>query len=465
VTRLEQVQQALGGQIRVSRLIGTGGFAEVYAATDERLGRALAVKVLREELASTRARERFVREARAAAQVRHPNVLSVFDVGDKDGIVWFTMPLVAGESLRERLDREKRLDPEEATRILRAAAAALHAAHRAGLVHRDVKPDNILLDGPERDVLLADFGVAAALAPEGERITTEGTIVGTPRYMSPEQAAGEPGIDGRSDVYSLGVVAYEALSGAPPFTAANASAMLAKHLTAIVPPLRARAPSCPSFLADAVERCLAKDPSDRWPTAEAFRQALEGRLSRSPSLVAETVPESVMGARAWVTGAVVLFAIVGVVVDALRREMLMTPIVVLAIVVAGLVAYGGRVARLAQRPVVVGAAAAAKQLRRARAYRTAARALLAVMPKAERARLGEVDRTLDELVFKAESAALRSGPGDEVDRAIAALSELHGAIERAWEDDPAAGTARVRELLARHSPTETPRAGSTLPAT
>src|ERR1019366_9120567 len=176
---------------------------------------------------------------------RHPNVLAIFDVGDKDDIVWFTMPLVVGESLRDRLDREKRLDPEEATRILRAAAAALHAAHRAGLVHRDVKPDNILLDGPERDVLLADFGVAAALAPEGERITTEGTIVGTPRYMSPEQAAGEAGIDGRSDVYSLGVVAYEALSGSPPFTAANADALLAKHLPATAPPLRERAPPCP----------------------------------------------------------------------------------------------------------------------------------------------------------------------------------------------------------------------------
>jgi tRNA A-37 threonylcarbamoyl transferase component Bud32 len=463
VNRLEQIQQALGDQIRVSRLIGTGGFAEVYAATDERLGRALAVKVLREDLASTRARERFVREARAAAQVRHPNVLAIFDVGDKDGVVWFTMPLVVGESLRERLDREKRLDPEEATRILRAAAAALHAAHRAGLVHRDVKPDNILLDGPERDVLLADFGVAAALAPEGERITTEGTIVGTPRYMSPEQAAGETVIDGRSDVYSLGVVAYEALSGSPPFTAANASALLAKHLTASVPPLRERAPSCPSLLAEAVERCLAKDPSDRWPTAEAFRQALEGRVSRSPSLVAETSRAGEAGARVWVTVGVLLFAAAGVIVDVVRREMLMTPIAILAIVVAGLVTYGGRVARMAQRPVAVGAAAAAKQLRRARAYRTAARALLAVMPKAERARLGAVDRTLDELVFKAESAALRSAQSGDVERALTGLAELHGAIERAWEDDPAAGTARVRELLARYSPAETSRAGSTLP--
>ena len=330
-------------------------------------------------------------------------------------------------------------------------------------MHRDVKPDNILLDGPERDVLLADFGVAAALAPEGERITTEGTIVGTPRYMSPEQAAGETVIDGRSDVYSLGVVAYEALSGSPPFTAANASALLAKHLTASVPPLRERAPSCPSLLAEAVERCLAKDPSDRWPTAEAFRQALEGRVSRSPSLVAETSRAGEAGARVWVTVGVLLFAAAGVIVDVVRREMLMTPIAILAIVVAGLVTYGGRVARMAQRPVAVGAAAAAKQLRRARAYRTAARALLAVMPKAERARLGAVDRTLDELVFKAESAALRSAQSGDVERALTGLAELHGAIERAWEDDPAAGTARVRELLARYSPAETSRAGSTLP--
>ena len=166
----------------------------------------------------------------------------------------------------------------------------------------------------------------------------------------------------------------------------------------------------------------------------------------------------------WVMLASMLFALGGVAVDVALGELLATPIAILVFAVAALVVFGGRVARIAQTPVSVGTAAAAKQLRRARAYRTAARALLAVMPKAERARLGDVDRTLDELVFRAESAALRSSRGEEVERVLAGLAELHGAIERAWEDDPAAGTARVRELLARHSPTETPRAGSELPA-
>src|SRR5689334_17313048 len=168
--RIEEIQRAVGESVTVSRLIGSGGFAEVYEARDTRLDRAIAVKVLRADVAAPRARDRFLREARAAAQVRHPNVLAVFDVGQQGNIVWFTMPLVSGESLRARLDREKRLDPEETTRILADAASGLHAAHRVRLVHRDVKPDNILLDGAERHVLLADFGVAAAAALEsGDR--------------------------------------------------------------------------------------------------------------------------------------------------------------------------------------------------------------------------------------------------------------------------------------------------------
>jgi serine/threonine-protein kinase len=464
VPRLGQVQRALGEQIRVSRLIGTGGFAEVYAATDERLGREVAVKVLREDLAQTRARERFVREARAAAQVRHPNVLAIFDVGDRDGIVWFTMPLVVGESLRDRLDREKRLDADESTRILRAAAAALHAAHRAGLVHRDVKPDNILLDGPDRDVLLADFGVAAALAPEGERITTEGTAVGTPRYMSPEQAAGEAVIDGRSDVYSLGVVAYEMLAGVPPFTAANASALLAKHLTASVPPLREKVATCPSALAEAVERALAKDPGDRWPSAEAFRQALEGRLS-SGAAAAAAPAQAPGGARNVVLGVVLGALLVGALVaDVLNGSFQVTPVALLVAAVVVAVVVGHRAAVRAQRPQAADAAEAARLMRRARAYRTAGRALIAVMPKAERARLGAVDPVLDHLLFEAESAARNPARRAAFDRALAALAELHGAIERAYQDDPDAGTARVRELLQRHTPPAFVVSGS-LPAT
>ena len=378
-------------------------------------------------------------------------MLAIFDVGEKDGIVWFTMPLVVGESLRARLDREKRLEPDEATRILRAAAAALHAAHRAGLVHRDVKPDNILLDGPERAVLLADFGVAAALEPEGDRITTEGTILGTPRYMSPEQAAGEPVIDARSDVYSLGVAGYEMLSGDVPFTAVNAGAVLAKHLTAPVPPLRVA--RCPAMLIDAVERCLAKDPADRWPTAEAFRQALEGRVSRAPARLA-AAGESRATPRLTLSlgvGALVLLLLAAL-VDVRQGALMLSPIVLLVVAVAGGVSYGRRAAARAQVPAVETGAEAAKHLRRARALRTAGRSLLASMPKAERARLASAELVLDRLLFAVESATRDRGAATALETSLSALAELHGAIERAFEGDAQEGTARVRDLLARHSP-------------
>jgi serine/threonine-protein kinase len=469
VSRLSEVQNALGDQIRVSRLIGTGGFAEVYAATDERLGRALAVKVLRAELASTRSRERFVREARAAAQVRHPNVLSIFDVGDKDGIVWFTMPLVVGESLRERLDREKRIDPEEATRILRAAAAALHAAHRAGLVHRDVKPDNILLDGPERDVLLADFGVAAALAPEGERITTEGTLVGTPRYMSPEQAAGESTIDARSDVYALGVVGYEMIAGEPPFTAANASALLAKHLTAPVPLLRDLVSACPAALAATLERCLAKDPADRWPTADAVRQALEGRVSRSSTPMAkEPEKDSARPSRS-ISTLLVMAAVVALAIgiDLLRSQLMLTPLAVLATLLTAGALYGARVTARLQQPTGAVLSGMDRQVRRARALRTAGRAMLAGLPKAWSQTSGPVGHALDTLLFEVESAATRSEPQapsgvsrrtstasgarEELRLALAHLEELFAALERTFDEDPERSVPNVRSLAERFS--------------
>jgi hypothetical protein len=450
VDRIAQIQSALGDAVTVKRLVGTGGFAEVYESMDTRLDRSIAVKVLRADVAAPRARDRFLREARAAAQVRHQNVLAVFDVGERGEIVWLTMPFVTGESLRARLDREKRIEPDEATRILSAAASGLHAAHRARLVHRDVKPDNILLDGAEQHVLIADFGVAAAAAEEGDRITTEGAVIGTPRYMSPEQAAGESVVDARADVYSLGVVGYEMVCGEPPFTAANAGALLAKHLTAPVPPLRSRVADCPSVLANAIERALEKDPADRWPTADAMRLALEGRGSTriSTAITAESSAVRPAVSRVALVGAAVTFAS-AVVWDIVQGVLLFSPLVAVGTALAiGITLGAARVAR-SQRPAGDRAAATVRRVRRARALRTASRALLASMPKSERARFTGIDLALDQLLFEVEQLAESTGGSGDLDRAVLALTEIHAAVEAAAVD--AGAVSRVADLITRHA--------------
>lgn len=467
MNRIEQVQRAVGSHVTVSRVIGTGGFAEVYEGNDERLGRRVAIKVLREDVAAPRARDRFLREARAAAQVRHPNVLAVFDVGEDAAISWFTMPLVVGESLSARLQRERRIDPDEVVRILSAAAAGLHAAHRAGLVHRDVKPDNIMLDGPERHVLIADFGVAAALVPDGDRITIEGAVIGTPRYMSPEQAAGEPVIDVRSDVYSLGVVGYEMLAGEPPFTAPNAGALLAKHLTAPVPPLRARAPHCPSLLITTIERSLEKDPADRWPTADALRQALEGRASSrvSAAAVAQSGDMSRFAPSGIGLVAFAFLAAAGVLaIDVSRGRILASPFALIVVLLTTGLVLGARHVARAQRPRSEQHEGLARRLRRARALRTATRAVLASMPKAERARMGSVELVADQLLFAAEQATT-TGDSVAVEHVAAELSELHAAIEGTTSGDPAEAMVRVREIVARNTRSRAGVAGAPPPPT
>ncbi len=273
-----RLQEALGPGFVLERSIGQGGFALVYGARDVKLNRSVAVKVLRPELAGSAAiRERFRREAEAMASLRHPHVVPVYAVDDAAGLAWYVMPLVSGASLRARLDRERRLSVGEVRRILGEAAGALAAAHRAGLLHRDIKPDNILLDGDDARVLLTDFGIAKAIggATPAGALTATGVVVGTPHYMSPEQASGERGIDHRSDLYSLGVVGYQMLAGEPPFDASSAAALLVKHLTEEPIPVTRRRPDCPSDLAAAVMRCLAKDPERRWESADALRRALK----------------------------------------------------------------------------------------------------------------------------------------------------------------------------------------------
>ena len=275
-THSARVQRALGEGYEVGGLLGRGGFAEVYAAIDLRLKRKVAVKVIRPDLvASETLLERFRREAEAAAQLRHPNIIPIYSVGESEGVVFFVMPLIEGETLRARLDRDGRLAIEEARRIMSEAASALHVAHRSGVVHRDIKPDNIMLEVEDRRVLLMDFGIAkAAIEAEETGLTGTGMIIGTPQYMSPEQASGERSIDHRSDIYSLGVVGFQMLTGELPFKATSVQGMIVQHITEEPPPVRELRRECPRELAEFVHRCLAKAPEDRWASVKELMHAL-----------------------------------------------------------------------------------------------------------------------------------------------------------------------------------------------
>src|SRR5436309_5790978 len=285
VTRL---RKALGSSYTIEGEIGRGGMGVVFNARDERLKREVAVKVLPPELAfREEIRIRFLREAETAARLSHPHIVPIHSVGESpDGLVYFVMAYVDGESLAARLRRRGRLPAEETRRIMQETADAMGAAHALGIIHRDVKPDNILLEGSRGRVVVTDFGIAKALSSTTgpATLTATGVAIGTPQYMSPEQAAGDREIDGRSDIYSLGVVAYQMLTGELPFQAPTVPGLLMKHITERAPLVTALCPECPEDLAACVARCLEKDPDDRWPTADALRRALESRsatMSRS----------------------------------------------------------------------------------------------------------------------------------------------------------------------------------------
>ena len=247
--------------------------ATVWLAHDLRHDRPVALKALHPELAATLGPDRFQREIRLAARLQHSHILGVHDSGDTAGQLWFTMPYVEGESLRDRLRREKQVPLEDALRVALEAARALDYAHRQGVIHRDIKPENILLTR-EGDTLLADFGIARALAATHDRLTETGLVVGTPAYMSPEQAAGDRELDPRTDIYSLGAVLYEMLAGEPPFTGPTAQVVNAKRLTGAVPRVRMVRPSVPETVDAAIYRAMAAAPADRFATAAAFGQAL-----------------------------------------------------------------------------------------------------------------------------------------------------------------------------------------------
>ncbi len=230
---------ALAGRYRIERALGAGGMATVYLAEDIRHRRRVAIKVLHAELSAVLGSERFLKEIELTASLQHPHILPLFDSGSADGLLYYVMPFVEGESLRARLDRERPLPVAEAVRIATEVADALDYAHHRGVIHRDIKPENILLQGGHW--LVSDFGIALAVQQAGsERLTQTGLSVGTPQYMAPEQATGETSITGRADVYALGSVTYEMLAGDPPFTGPNPQAIVAKVLTEEPPPLSPR---------------------------------------------------------------------------------------------------------------------------------------------------------------------------------------------------------------------------------
>jgi serine/threonine-protein kinase len=277
----QRLQQALGGTHTIEGEIGRGGMGVVYRARDERLHRRVAIKVLPPELAfQEEIRARFTREAQTAARLSHPHVVPIYDVGSEGDLVYFIMGYVDGESLGGRIKRRGQLPPEEVRRIMKETADALSAAHALSIIHRDIKPDNILLDGTRGRVMVTDFGIAKALqGGSGATLTSAGVAIGTPSYMSPEQAAGEKEIDGRSDLYSLGIVAYQMCIGQPPFSAPTVAGILMKQITEPAPMVSDSRDDVPEDLTLAIARCLEKDPENRWPTADALRRSLESRTA------------------------------------------------------------------------------------------------------------------------------------------------------------------------------------------
>ena len=264
---------ALSDRYRVEKPLGEGGMATVYLAQDLRHHRHVALKVLKPELAEALGAQRFLKEIQVTASLQHPHILPLYDSGNANGVLFYVMPLVRGETLRERLTRDKQLTIDDAVHIVRQVAGALDFAHRQGVIHRDIKPENILLQDGE--ALLADFGIALAVRGAAEaRLTGTGLSIGTIQYMSPEQAAGERDIDARSDIYSLGAVAYEMLVGEPPVTGLTARAMIAKLMTEMPASPRTRRSDVPASVAAAIQRALSKEPTDRFATARDFGDAL-----------------------------------------------------------------------------------------------------------------------------------------------------------------------------------------------
>ena len=295
---LTRLQAALADRYAIEREVGRGGMATVYVAQDAKHHRPVALKVLHPHLAANLGPERFLREIQIAARLQHPHILPLFDSGQAEGLLYYVMPYVEGESLRSRLEREKQLPLEDALQVARAVAGALDYAHRHQVVHRDIKPENVMLH--EGEAMVTDFGIAKAISVAGkDTLTQTGTAVGTPAYMSPEQATGEAELDGRSDIYSLGVMLYEMLAGETPYTGPTAQAILAKRFTDPVPSLRAARETVPEWVERAVTKALAKVPADRFATAAQFALALASPTgAATPPGTGAATPPGTMAATA-----------------------------------------------------------------------------------------------------------------------------------------------------------------------
>jgi serine/threonine-protein kinase len=287
---LDRLRTALAGRYAIDSEVGAGGMARVYIGEDLRHRRKVAIKVLRPELTAALGAERFLREIDTSAGLRHPHILPLFDSGNTGESLFFVMPFVEGESLRARIDREKQLPVEDAIAIAREVADALHYAHSRGVIHRDIKPENILLESGH--AVVADFGIARATSRgESPALTQTGASLGTPRYMSPEQAMGEREVDGRSDQYSLACTVYEMLGGHPPFPGPTFERMIYQHLVEPPPSITRVRPTVPASVAAAITRALAKSPADRFPTTAAFADALRAPVVELP--VAQPLQRSV----------------------------------------------------------------------------------------------------------------------------------------------------------------------------
>src|SRR6266850_2895205 len=281
---ISKLARALGAKYEVKRLVGSGGFAEVYEVWDKDLERRLAVKVLRPDVAWTSGMlERFQRETRAAARLEHPNILPIHFVGEGEGLAYYAMPFVDGMSLGELLKRSGALPPERALATIIPILDALDHAHKAGLLHRDIKPDNIMLDTARGRPLLVDFGIARRLdSDKGAGLTQTGLVIGTPHYMSPEQALGDPNLGPASDLYSLGAVLFQMVVGEPPFDGDSSQQIVGKHIADPPPSASDVNAQVPREISDVILRCMEKQPSDRFQSAAEVIAALEGDQPRGP---------------------------------------------------------------------------------------------------------------------------------------------------------------------------------------